>query len=222
MRITSITVFAAVLTGCGASYLYVPAGSTYWVDGRPAAATPVPPEAPQGKVEVTSFGVVAMETGAASHPVLHVRLAIANDGDATAWTLAPGDQLVEIAGEGRSAPISVNTDVAFDPVIQIAQRERRVVDLYYPLPAGIAEDDDLPAFDVLWQVTTPARTFASRTRFARVEREPPQTVDIVYAVGWGPRWWYDPLYPRIVFVHHRPIRVHHTDRWIVRDHRRRR
>jgi hypothetical protein len=210
-------VTAAMLTGCGASYLYSPAGAAYWMDGRPAAATDVPPEAPQGKVEVTSFGVVEMQIGGAMLPTLHVRAVITNDGNATPWTITPGDQLVEIAGEGRSAPLYVNTDVGSDPAIAVAQRERRVVDFYYPLPAGIGEDDDLPAFDFLWQVTTPARTYASRTHFQRLEREPPPTVHVIY--GWGPHWWYDPMYPRVVFVHHRPIRVHPPGRVIIRDHR---
>jgi hypothetical protein len=49
--------------------------------------------------------------------------------------------------------------------------------------------------------------------------------------GWGPYWWYDPFYPRMVFVHHRPIVIHRPGRVIIsrpptwhyraiRDHRR--
>jgi hypothetical protein len=232
MKTSSILVVA--LAGCAAtpSYVYSPQPASYWSDGYPASVTPVPPEAPQGKVEVTSFGIVEIQPeGAQPLPVLHVRLAIANEGDAVAWTLVPSEQLVEIPGEGRSRPIYVNTDVRTLPSIEIAQRDRRILDFYYPLPANVDGDEDLRGFDVLWQVTTPARVFASRTRFGRLEEEPMVRTGVTFYAGWGPYWWYDPFYPRAVFVHHRPIVVHRPGRVIVtrppvghyraiRDHRR--
>lgn len=225
----------AGLVGCAAttSYVYSPQDASYWADGYPATATAVPPESPQGKVEVTSFGVVEITPdGFGPIDALHVRLAVTNEGDATAWTVATTDQLVEIPGEGRSRPLYVNTDLATLPAAAVAQRERRVFDLYYPLPAGIDSDDGVPVFDVLWQVTTPARTFASRTRFRRLEQEPPAMyARVTRYTGWGPYWWYDPFYPRMVFVHHRPIVIQRPGRVIIsrpptwhyraiRDHRR--
>lgn len=225
----AITAFVGCATG--ASYLYSPQDASYWSDGYPAATNPVPPEAPQGRVDLTSFGVVEIKPdGSSPISVLHVRLAITNDGDATAWTLVPSDQLVEVAGEGRSRPIYVNTDLPSLPAIAIAQRERRVLDFYYPLPANIDSDDDLSGFDVLWQVTTAARPYASRTRFQRLEQEPPNA-QVVYYTGWGPYWWYDPMYSSRVFIHHRPIVVYQPGRVMitrpptshyraVRDHRR--
>lgn len=223
----------AVLAGCGGSYLYTPDDATVWTDGYPAQVLAVPPEAPQGKVEVTSFGVVEIAPdGAGRIATLHVRLVVTNDGDATPWTLVPSEQVVEIADEGRSVPMYVNTDVPSLPAVTIAQRERRVLDFYYPLPVTIADADNLPGFTFLWQVTTASRTYASRTRFVRVETEPPADLQVVYVTGWGPYWWYDPLYSRVVFVHHVPIHVHGPTHVIVtrpparhylpvRDHRRR-
>ncbi len=204
----SLSLAAATVVGCaaGASYLYAPQDARYWSDGYPTASIGVPPEAPQGKVEVTSFGITEITPdGAGPVAALHARLAISNDGDATPWTLTTSDQLVEIAGEGRSRPIFVNTDVRTLPTVTIGQRERRVLDFYYPLPAGVHDEENLPAFDLLWQVTTAARPFASRTHFQRLEQEPPVRTDVVLWSGWGPYWWYDPFYPGVMFIHHPPL-----------------
>jgi hypothetical protein len=209
----------AALVGCAAttSYMYSPQDASYWADGYPATATAVPPESPQGKVEVTSFGVVEITPdGFGPIAALHVRLAVINEGDTTAWTVTTTEQLVEIPGEGRSRPMYVNTNLASLPAAAVAQRERRVFDLYYPLPAGIVDDDDLPVFDFLWQVTTSARTFASRTRFSRFEQESPSSYTrVTLYTGWGPYWWYDPFYPRLVFIRHRPIVIHRPGRVII-------
>jgi hypothetical protein len=196
---------------------YSPDRSNFWADGYPAAVTAVPPEVPQGKVEVTSFGITEITPdGAGPLSALHVRLAITNEGDATPWQVTTTDQVVEIAGEGKSRPIFVNTDLKSLPSVTINQRERRVLDFYYPLPGSIGSEDALPAFDFLWQVTTPARTFASRTHFERLEKEPPATYShVVLYSGWGPYWWYDPFYPSFVFLHYRPIVIHHPGRVII-------
>ena len=164
--------------------------------------------------------------------LVDVRLAIANDGDAAPWTVTTSDQLVEISGEGRSRPIFVNTDVQSLPTLSVAQHERRVLDLYYPLPTSIRDEASLPAFDFLWQLNTPTRPFSSRTHFQRVEQEPPAgQTEVVLWSGWGPYWWYDPFYPDLVFLHHSPFLIHHRShvvvthppRWhyrAIHDHRR--
>jgi len=87
------------------------------------------------------------------------------------------------------------------------------------LPDTVRSESQLPKFDLLWQVNTPERTVASRTSFDRMDKAP----EVAYAtpVGWplwagyGPYWWYDPFYPRVVFVHSRPIVVHGTGRVTV-------
>jgi hypothetical protein len=207
-----------VVLGCSTtSYLYAPQAPSHWSDGYPTTTVGVPPEAPQGKVEIASFGITEIKPdGDGPVAALHVRLAVSNDGDATPWTLTTSDQLVEIAGEGQSRPIFVNTDVQSLPMVSIAQHERRVLDLYYPLPTSIRDEAALPAFDVLWQLNTPTRPFSSRTRFQRIEQEPPRGhTEVIFWTGWGPFWWYDPLYPRVVFIHHSPFLIHHRPRVIV-------
>src|SRR6185295_11827617 len=121
--------------------------------------------------------------------------------------------MVEIPGEGQSRALFVNADVGTLPNVTIGQHERRVLDFYFPLPDTVGDESRLPRFDLLWQVDTAARTVASRTSFDRVGKDPEvvayrgPTAWPLWA-GYGPYWWYDPFYPRTVFIHTRPIVIH--------------
>jgi hypothetical protein len=220
MRIPIYVLAIAAIFACGEKqYVYTPQTANTTSAGMPAARTPIPQERPQGAVEITSYGVTDFQPGDTRVPALHVRMVVTNDGDDTPWRLDTRQQLVEIPGEGRSGPMFVNTDVQTPPLVTIARTERRVLDLYYPLPATIDEAEELPRFEMLWQVDTAARTVASRTSFDRVAPEPP--TQVVYGTAWpywagyGPHWWYDPFYPRTVFIHTRPIVIHDHRRPVV-------
>ena len=204
---------AGIFACAGQNYVYTPQNPNVVSSGMAAARTPIPQERPLGAVEVSSYGVTHLNTGEANIPALHVRMIVTNDGDDTPWRLDSSQQLVEIPGEGRSAPMYVNADVRTLPNVTIARRDRRVLDLYYAMPTTIERDADLPRFDMLWQVETGLRSVASRTAFDRVE--PVGTYAQAYGTTWplwagyGPLWWYDPLYPRhVVFVNRRPIVIH--------------
>jgi hypothetical protein len=76
---------------------------------------------------------------------------------------------------------------------------------------AVRYDRQLPHFDVLWQVDTASRSVASRTSFDRVEVVSATWYDpyyFAYYAGYGPFWWYDPLYSGIVFANTRPIAIH--------------
>ncbi|HET9620819.1 MAG TPA: hypothetical protein VFP84_05620 [Kofleriaceae bacterium] len=196
------------VAGCATSYLYEPSAPSTWLDGYPATTTQVPPEAPQGTVTATSFGILEITANGQPLEVVHARLVVINDGDATPWSIATADQQLELPGRAIERPMYVNTDAPANAVIQVGQRERRVVDLYYGLPAGVHDERDLAGFQLLWKVTTPAREIASRTAFARVVREPPEAPPVVVLhAGWGPYWWFDPFWGRPGFYFHRPIVV---------------
>lgn len=206
---SGLVVIAGMLGCAGTSdYVYTPDPANATAAGLPAARTPIPQERPQGAIEVVSYGITGLRRDTMDIPVLHVRAIITNDGDDTPWTLDTTQQLVEIPGEGQSRAMYVNSDVGTLPNVTIAKHERRVLDFYFPLPDTIRSESRLPRFDLLWQVNTPARTVASRTSFDRVDTGP--TVAYEGAVAWplwagyGPYWWYDPFYPRTVFVHTRP------------------
>ena len=210
------------MLGCAANsdYVYQPDTANATAAGLPAARTPIPQEAPQGAIEVTSYGVTELRRDGMKIPALHVRAIVTNDGDAQPWTLDTTQQLVEIPGEGRSRPIFVNADVGTLPNVSIALHDRRVIDLYYALPDTVRSASQVPRFDLLWQVNTPARAVASRTSFDRVDRAPEvaTTVEVApwpYWAGFGPYWWYDPFYPSVVFVHSRPYHLRGSGRVVV-------
>ncbi len=167
---------ALLFGGCAvsSSYYYSPQGATFWFDGYPVVAAPVS----RGKVEVASFGVSSITSENSAITALHVRFALVN-GDPQPWTLATADQAVELPEAGLVRPVVVNSDREVPAIVTIQPRERRVLDFYFPLPASIKDDEALPAFDFLWQVTTPARPIAGRTRFRRVEQEPPKLAPVV-------------------------------------------
>jgi hypothetical protein len=121
--------------------------------------------------------------------VMHVRMAVSNDSDATPWIVDSREQLIEVEGRGRSGPVFVNGDRATLPVVQIARRDQRVFELYYPLPEGTTTADDLASFQLLWQVRTGQRLVGQRTSFDRTSLEPAYDV-----YGFGPYWWGDPFW----------------------------
>jgi hypothetical protein len=205
---------AVSLLGCAGTsdYVYTPDTANATVAGLPASRTAIPPEKPQGAIEVTSYGITKLRQGSTEVPVLHVRAIVTNDGDDTPWTLDTTQQLVAIPGEGQSRAMYVNSDVGTLPSVAIAKHERRVLDFYFPLPDTVRDESRLSRFELLWQVGTPARIVASRTSFDRLDHP-----DVAYEAaptpwplwaGYGPYWWYDPLYPRTVFVHSRPYVIH--------------
>jgi hypothetical protein len=220
LRTSGLVVIAGLLGCAGTSnYVYAPDTANATAAGLPAARTPIPQEQPQGAVEVVSYGVTDLKRDGASIPSLHVRTIITNDGDDTPWTLDTSQQLVEIPGEGQSRAMYVNADVGTLPNVTIARHDRRVLDFYFPLPDTVRSASQLPRFELLWQINTPARTVASRTSFDRIDREPPvvayeTTVGWPLWAGYGPYWWYDPFYPRVVFIHAHP-RVFHGPGHVV-------
>ena len=209
-RLISRVAFLGVagLLACSetSSYVYQPSATNDNLHGLPAERIGIPQEAPQGTVEVASYGVTNLRTNDGEIPVAHVRMIVSNESDATPWTIDSRKQMLEIAGEGRSRAIYVNSDRDSLPVLSIAQRERRVLDFYFPLPSTVQGDAGLRHFDMLWEVDTGSRAVASRTSFDRVAEQPQYAYAEPYSafwVGYGPYWWYDPFYPGVVFVHSR-------------------
>ena len=214
LGISSGLAMMAGMLGCAGTseYVYTPDIANTTAAGLPAARTPIPQEQPQGAIEVVSYGITDLRRDAMDIPALHVRAIITNDGDDTPWTLDTTQQLVSIPGEGQSRAMYVNADIGTLPNVTIAKHDRRVLDFYFPLPDTVRDEARLPRFELLWQVNTPARTVASRTSFDRVDKEPTVAYEAAPAwplwAGYGPYWWYDPFYPRAVFLHTRPYVVH--------------
>jgi hypothetical protein len=157
------------LAGCLAptNYVYAPEDACQWTDGYPAATQPVPAEAPQGAIELSSSGFVEIREDQRERSALHVRLTVTNDGDAAPWTIVPGDQVVEVPGEQRTLPMAMKQALPMNEPVVIEQHDRQMLDLYFALPSTVDSEDTLMSFDLLWQLTTPARPYSSRTRFER-------------------------------------------------------
>ena len=200
--VTSLFLTACVETP---SYYYSPEAANAVRDRLPTHVERIPQEAPQGTVEIASAGLTK---GPHGEHALHVRMTVDNEGDATPWTLDIRDQQVELQGEGRAEPQSANAGVQSLPELAIAQRERRAVDLYFPVPPRMDSEHELAGFDVLWQVRTPERVVAGRTHVDRVERENTETAVPIYASVWAPFWWYDPWYPYVGFHSVLVVRPH--------------
>jgi hypothetical protein len=192
--------FALSLAGCASnSYYYQPAEqSNATVAGRPAARYVIPPGIDQGDVRVSTFGVTDVRLSEDDEPVrsLHVRLVVANESGARDWTIDTRMIQVQYGGIADSrAPSFANTTGAGMPVVVVPPGESRTIDLFYPLPAELEGAQDIPQFDVVWQVQTDDRLVAERTPFERRRIEP---LPPAGAYGWGvgayPYWWYDPFW----------------------------
>jgi hypothetical protein len=175
-------------------YYYAPEAANAIRAGMATHVERIPHELPQGTIEISTMGITTDQRGGKA---LHVRASLDNQGDQTPWTLDIREQLVEVPGVGRSQPQFANAGVQTLPTIDVPRRERRVIDLYYPVPPNVHDADDLVGFDFLWQVTTPKRVVSGRTRIDR--RELVERASTVHVTAWGPYWWYDPWYPRVAY-----------------------
>src|SRR3954470_167167 len=107
-----ITGISGMLGGAGTSnYVYTPDTANATAAGLPAARTAIPPERPQGAIEVVSYGVTTLRQSNAEAPALHVRAIVTNDGDSAPWQIDTTKQMLAIPGEGQSRAMFVNSDV---------------------------------------------------------------------------------------------------------------
>jgi len=205
-------------TGCAADrFYYQPAEQANAISGgHPAAQYTIPPGRLGGDVRVTSFGVTKLEpTGSDDRvKVLHVRLDLANENGQQAWELDTRQVQVQFEGSRRSsAPAFANPGDAGLPVVVVPPGESRTVDLYYPLPAEIKGERQIPRFEVVWSVRTDEGLVAERTPFERREIEPATPPSYYYGFGVSPYpyGWYDPWYHRGVIIERtrRPSRIYY-------------
>ena len=189
LRMTRV-LLPALLAGCAAttSYVYAPRDASTSQAGYPTAIIGIPPDGPKGRLELTSYGITDIQPeGTARMTVLHVHISVANERDAAAWTFVPSQQTVQMARKPAEHPIFVSSDKPDVASLTIAPGERRQVDLYYALPAGIASEEDLPGFELTWRVGASS----ARTHFERVEEEKmSEQFHPIFKHSEEPYWWY--------------------------------
>ncbi len=222
-----LAALVVAILACEPEYAYVPVTNATVVAGRIAADYPVPREAPRGDVRLASYGIVDLGSPTDEHDrirAFHLRMTLIDNGDQP-WTLDAREQRIELDRWGTSVAAFASADAgSHPPIITVPQAGKRVVDLFFPLPARLQKESQLPTFDAVWRVRVDGQTVTERTPFERMTVEPPDTYDGIYDYGadyyWGPPYWYNPIYPEVGFaggvrvpsryVRH-PLYVHRTD-----------
>jgi hypothetical protein len=195
----------ALGAGCAHQFTYVPVGPGS--SGGPAAQYPVPPQAPQGAVYVTSFGFTDFDNGqGGGQRMLHARVAVSN-GSPIPWEVDGRQQFLAAPGLQPQGASFVNTNQnAPGPVYPIAAGAAGVFDYYFALPPGYERPEALGAFALDWSVNAGGQVVANQTAFERWDGYPgsyaPYPPYVVVGLGFGYGWWYAPFYP---YRHYPPV-----------------
>ena len=141
---------------------------------------------PHGTAAVSSYGLALVDPDPQpldAQPIMtmHVRAELVDTGDAP-WSVDVSTASLVLPDGPNVHALAVNADAPTLPYVAPAPGERLTVDFYFPTPASVYDDADLPAFAVDW--------LGMRTRFSRV----PQTADVVIdaSASHGRVWWFDP------------------------------
>ncbi|MGH7438467.1 MAG: hypothetical protein ACRENE_22505, partial [Polyangiaceae bacterium] len=155
--VLTLVVAAFTATGCAeAEYAYVPEqNATAALGGQVAADYPIPPSTPTGDVRLASYGVAELAPPGGSGRrlyAIHLHMSIADNGSAP-FTVDTREQRLDLEGHGMSAPAFASADAgSAPPVVTVPTAGKRVIDLFFPLPADLEAPDNLPAFDAVWRV----------------------------------------------------------------------
>ena len=195
------------LAACAPEYAYLPVTNATIVGNNVAAEYPIPADLPHGDVLVTSYGIVDVAPrGDPNQTIrsLHLRFTITNNAGRP-WQFDAREQRVELPGYGSSVPAFASSNAGTPPpMVTVPSLEKRVVDLFFPLPAPLQHASRLPSFDVVWRLNAADRFVSRRTTFERVELVPPPDYYGPYDYGadywWGPPYWYNPAYGSATFV----------------------
>ena len=186
----AIALVALSLVGCAEGmHVYRPVNATSSVGELPAARYALPPEHPTGEVFIASSGLTQLPESDARAPALFVRMVVSNQSDPSPWRLDMRQQFVFIREQWERPYVSASRQS--QTVIEIPRGEKRIVDLYYRLPDKIDGDDEVPRFELAWNVLTGERFVNERLAFDRTRIEP---VYYGYGPGWRRYGWYDPYY----------------------------
>jgi len=198
MRAISLAGLLSLTTACygSDSVVYTPAGASVWNDGYPAAVLAVPPGTQGGTLEVASFGFIEL-TPADMAPIttLHVRIAVANATSDRPWNVDLAGATIR-TGAGEARTLLANSDLATLPIALVERGGPRTFDLYFAVPPGVRDEEDLAELDFRVQIAAPDRAIPLLAHFAR--RDPADVAgarkEAVRVAGWGSRWWADPTY----------------------------
>src|SRR5450432_935837 len=146
--LTSVLVLSgALFGGCAEGpYVYRPAQAATSVNGLPAARQPVPRDKPSGDIAIATSGVTEIRVSEQPTRAIFVRVIVSNRTDEAAWAFDTRKQSAIIAGQPTMAAY-VNAYQGYEgatSIVRVPRAQSRTVDFYFPLPAGVEADDNLP------------------------------------------------------------------------------
>lgn len=167
----SILLLALAATGCGAHYAFIPVSPPSHVVpayDRDAAYYSIPEQDPHGDLRVLSYGLETLTDDDADIATLHLRVMLEDTGPKP-WTFDTREQAIAVDGFGVESPAFAVSDRTGDgslpPVVNLTYGWTRIIDLFYPLPAGV---DAMPAFRAITKVETDDGAVTETTPFERV------------------------------------------------------
>ncbi len=195
-RSVGLILAASTVAACSDTYAFVPAtNATSTIYGHAAAEYPIPPQSPHGEVRVASYGVEQLTPSNAADQslgALHIRVFLSNASE-QAWTFDTREQQMLLEGRGTSTPAfasaSPDPGGSSPPLVAIAPKATRFVDLFFPLPGDMQQAADIGAFSVTARVNTGEGVVAETTPFARVETDSSSPYAYDYS---APQQDYDP------------------------------
>ena len=159
--------------------------------------------ASRGIAELTTDDGVAI-------PALHVGAVIVNTTPDQPWALDVSKARLELAS-GELAAAFVSSNVATLPVVVLDPKERRTIDLFFPLTPDLIEQGGPLRFALTWAVDTPARA----VRVASFDRASATADPGLVVAGWGEHWWFDPAYAWPAYHHREGVITPRPPRYVV-------
>jgi hypothetical protein len=169
--------------------------------GGRARVEPLVPAALHGDIEIVSFGIASLSgDGGAPLATLHVRETFANRGDDVPWAIDFSTATAWLGGATPATPpMLVNSDAVTLPLLIVGRGERKVADLYFPVPAG-TDEDSLKYFSLTYRIHTADARYEQHAMLERADYWPSREVRGAEP-GWGRRWWSDPSYAWAEYRH---------------------
>lgn len=202
-RVLSLIVLFAGASACSSTTTYIPEErATATLGGRTAATYALPSkQGRQGDIRLASYGVAKFKQ-ADDEPLeaIHLRLAVSDSGNQQ-MTLDTREQRLQLPdGRQLSAAYVASQAGARPPLIAVQPGSVRNVDLYFLIPADLADDSRPAQFDVVWRVRVGSDTVSEITPFDQVEVDPAvarqelaedvMSGDLYY---WGDPYWRSTL-----------------------------
>jgi hypothetical protein len=203
-RVLQLILLGAAAAACASQSTYIPEErATATLGGRTAAVYGLPSQqGRQGDIRLASYGVAKFKYGEdQSFKAIHLRLAVSDSGNES-MVLDTRAQRLQLP-DGRQIPAAyvASESSARPPLIQVSPGSARTVDLYFPIPQDLTDDESSPPqFDVVWQVRVGSDTVSEITPFDQVAVDPAVArqelaEDVVNdrVYYWGDPYWRSTL-----------------------------